>query len=380
MKSWKTLARKRVIEFGKWLTIENHTVQLHDGRVIENWPYIVTPDYVNVLVETEDGAFLCFRQTKYSVEGKSLAPVSGYLEPGEEPLVAAQRELLEETGYKAPEWISLGHYSVDGNRGAGVANLFLARGARRIKEANADDLEEQQMLRLSRSEIEAALAAGEFKVLAWQAVVALGLLHLNGLTKSKEGKMPEIKRFPKMRVAYVTEVGSYGDASQRGFGKVFAWLDANKVQPLGAPIGIFYDDPTKVAPEKMRSDLCVPVAPNVQGSGGVNVKEIGDFEAATIMYQGEQNITRAYNEVYDWLYAQGYHDAGAPMETYFSQPPEELRAQVAVPIVKMTAPAPKKAAAKKPAKKLKKPMKKATKKVAKKSVKRAARKTANKTR
>ncbi|HEX7593812.1 MAG TPA: NUDIX hydrolase, partial [Anaerolineae bacterium] len=88
------------------------------------------------------------------------------------------RELLEETGYAAPDWVGFGTYHVDSNRGAGSANLFLARGARRVQERQADDLEEQELLQLTRGEVEAALAAGEFKVLAWATVVALGLLHL----------------------------------------------------------------------------------------------------------------------------------------------------------------------------------------------------------
>ena len=127
---------------------------------------------------TDDGRFLCFRQVKYGVEGTSLAPVGGYLEPGEEPLAAARRELLEETGYEASEWTSLGSYRVGANRGFGTAHFFLARGAHRVAEPDADDPEEQQLLLLSRSEVEVALAAGEFKVLAWTAILALALPHL----------------------------------------------------------------------------------------------------------------------------------------------------------------------------------------------------------
>ena len=178
MQLWKTLSRRVVLDQGKFLTVESHTVELPDGRVIPDWPWVITPDYVNVIAVTEDGEFLCFRQTKYGVDGTSFAAVGGYIEPGEEPLTAARRELLEETGYEAPEWIDLGHYRVDGNRGAGTAYLFLARGARRVADADADDLEEQDLLHLSRSELKAALAAGEFKLLPWATAVALALLHL----------------------------------------------------------------------------------------------------------------------------------------------------------------------------------------------------------
>ncbi len=177
--------------------------------------------------------------------------------------------------------------------------------------------------------------------------------------------MPEIKHFPGTRVAYVSEMGPMGEAVKRGFDKLFAWVGAHNVQPLGASIGIFHDDPAKVPADKLWSDLCVPVADAVQGSGDVQIKNIGDMPVAPITYQGEQNIEHAYNEVYDWLHAQGYRDSGAPMETYLSKLGEELRAEVAVPIVKMELlPAPKKRAAKKVAKKATK--KKPAKKVAKK--------------
>jgi ADP-ribose pyrophosphatase len=179
MQHWKTLTRRTILNHSKYLAIENHTIELPDGRIIDNWPWLITPDFVNVLAVTEEEEFLFFRQTKYAVDGTSLAPVGGYLEPGEAPLAAAQRELLEETGYRAAEWIDLGHYVVDGNRGAGTAYLFLARRAHRVTEPDSDDLEELQLLRLDRPELETALAAGEFKVLPWAAVVVLALRHID---------------------------------------------------------------------------------------------------------------------------------------------------------------------------------------------------------
>jgi len=175
MRSWKTLSRRVILNYSKFLIVEEHAVELPDGRVIPDWPWLITPDFVNVVAVTEGDRFLCFRQTKYGIEGTSLAAVGGFLEPGEEPLLAAQRELLEETGYAAAEWISLGQYRVDANRGAGLAHFFLARGARRVADAIADDLEEQELLYLTRSEMEAALEAREFKVLPWATIVALAL-------------------------------------------------------------------------------------------------------------------------------------------------------------------------------------------------------------
>lgn len=180
MQLWQTLARRPVLQVGdgRFLSVEYHTIQLPDGHIIDEWPWLDTPSFVNVVAETTDGRFICFRQTKYAAEGVTLAIPGGYLEPNEEPLDAVQRELREETGYAAEEWIFLGRYVVDGNRGNGFAHLYLARGAHYVQPIDADDLEEQEMLFLTKSELMAALAAGDFKVLPWAANVALSLPHL----------------------------------------------------------------------------------------------------------------------------------------------------------------------------------------------------------
>jgi 8-oxo-dGTP pyrophosphatase MutT (NUDIX family) len=176
MQPWKTLARQMILDLGKFLRVEVHTVELPDGRVIRDWPWVITPDYINVVAVNPAGQYLCFRQTKYAAEGLSLALPGGYIEPGEAPLAAAQRELREETGCTAAAWIDLGRYAVDGNRGAGTARFFLARGATVTHPIQVDDLEEHELLWLSRGEVEAALAANEFKVLAWAAALAIALV------------------------------------------------------------------------------------------------------------------------------------------------------------------------------------------------------------
>ena len=175
-KNWKTLSSTPVLSFGKWLNVEDRTVETPSGQVIEHWAWVQIQDYINVLAVTEDNHFVVFRQGKYGLDGESLAPVGGYIEPGEEPLAAAKRELLEEAGYEAAEWVPLGQFLVDPNRGVARGFLYLARHARRVAEPDSDDLEEQQLLLMERAELASALKDGQFKVLAWAANVALALL------------------------------------------------------------------------------------------------------------------------------------------------------------------------------------------------------------
>ena len=176
--SWITLNRETLLSSPPFLTVERHQIALPDGRVIDNWPWVITPDYINVVAITTAGEFVLFRQTKYAVPGLSLAPVGGYLEPGEAPLAAAQRELREEAGYESDQWELLGRFAVDGNRGAGHANLFLAQDCIHVGHSPSDDLEAQELLLYSRVEVAQALADGEFKVLAWATNIALSLLRL----------------------------------------------------------------------------------------------------------------------------------------------------------------------------------------------------------
>jgi len=182
-RAWETVSRKTILDHGKFLKVENHVVKLPDGRIIPDWPWLIIPSAAIVLAVTETEQFLCFRQTKYAVQGTSLAPVGGMLEPDERPLEAAKRELLEEMGYASEKWVSLGSHLLDPNRGIATMHLFLALAAKKVAEPNSDDLEDQELVILSRSEIEKALKAGEFKVLAWSAVVAMSLNHLSGLQR-----------------------------------------------------------------------------------------------------------------------------------------------------------------------------------------------------
>ena len=89
------------------------------------------------------GRTVLVRQWRHSWSSTSWELPAGTIEAGEEPLAAAQRELGEEAGLSAAEWVSLGTA-----RSTAVAtlrfHLFLARGLR--PEERRPEVYEQDMI------------------------------------------------------------------------------------------------------------------------------------------------------------------------------------------------------------------------------------------
>ncbi len=179
MKPWKTLSRELILDFSSYLAVESHTVELPNGRVIDNWPWVIIPEFVDVLPVLEDGRLLCMRQFKYGVGEVSLSTMGGMIDAGETPEQAARREMYEEMGCEARKMVFLGKYAVDANRRCGAAYLFLALDARQVAEPNSGDLEEQEIMPLTRNELRVAMLNGEFKMLSWAATVGMGLAWLD---------------------------------------------------------------------------------------------------------------------------------------------------------------------------------------------------------
>jgi ADP-ribose pyrophosphatase len=171
----------------KFARFQVHKVLLEDEKtVVDDWMWMDESDNVNVLIQNEKGNYLVFRQRKYGIVGRTYAVLGGLIEPGEDPEMAAQRELKEELQMISNNWVSMGAYKAMANRGGGTTYTFLARDTRPIisetvitgqkKEFSEGESERQDVLELSKKELVEALLAGKFQEIKWTATVALALL------------------------------------------------------------------------------------------------------------------------------------------------------------------------------------------------------------
>lgn len=93
----------RGIYSGIFLEMKRDTVRLPDGEQAVR-EYLTHPGAVAILAILEDGRVLLERQYRYPVARVCMEIPAGKLELGEDPLLCAQRELAEETGYTAKRW------------------------------------------------------------------------------------------------------------------------------------------------------------------------------------------------------------------------------------------------------------------------------------
>jgi ADP-ribose pyrophosphatase len=95
---------------GNFLHAFRDTVRLPDQSLATR-EYVVHPGAVMVipLLDTADGLRLVLeRQYRYPVAQVMIEFPAGKLDPGEDPFLCAQRELMEETGYTARHWARAG--------------------------------------------------------------------------------------------------------------------------------------------------------------------------------------------------------------------------------------------------------------------------------
>lgn len=172
---WEMLARRELLDGRPWLRVWAEDVRLPDGRVIEDFYTIEMPDYVVVIALTPDARVVIERNYKHGPRRVCLNLPAGYLDAGEDPHAAAQRELLEETGYVAEEWRPLGSFANDGNRGCGRGHFFLARGARQAAAPDSVDLEEMEIGLLPLDELAQAAFRGDVGILSIAAAIGLAV-------------------------------------------------------------------------------------------------------------------------------------------------------------------------------------------------------------
>jgi ADP-ribose pyrophosphatase len=177
----ETLIQGERVYQGRFLDVRRDQVRLPNGRTAHR-EYIVHPGAVMVVPLLDDGRVVIESQFRYPLGRVMTEFPAGKLDPGEQPLVCAQRELAEETGYRAREWARAGilhnaiAYSDEG------IEVWFARGLH-LGERSLDEGEFLDVGSATLEELEHLAMRGELT----DAKTLIGLLWLR---HSREGRWP----------------------------------------------------------------------------------------------------------------------------------------------------------------------------------------------
>ena len=139
---WITLGTKYLYN-KPWLTMRQDTVQLPNGRVIDDYYIWEFPPWNNVLAVTKSKQVVLIRQYRHGI-GKVFyeLPAGVHDKAGESVLESAQRELLEETGFGGGSWKPLMELSANPALQNNITYSFLAEGVEKISKQALDATEE----------------------------------------------------------------------------------------------------------------------------------------------------------------------------------------------------------------------------------------------
>ena len=136
-------------------------------------------DWVNLVPITTDNELVCIRQYRHGTEEITLEIPGGMVDPGEEPIVAAARECLEETGFKADHLESLGAITPNPALFPNRLHTFVARDVVPVGEIQNTASEQTEVALVPMAEVPDLLIRGEID----HALVAATLWRLLATTQ-----------------------------------------------------------------------------------------------------------------------------------------------------------------------------------------------------
>ena len=137
--TWPTRERRTVYE-NRWITVTEDAVVRPDGSEGIYGVVELRHDAVFVVALTDDDEVLLVTIDRHTVGESVEVPAGGT--DGEDPLVAARRELLEETGYEASEWREIGRMNALNGICRAHEIVYLATGLSRSASAHRTQAEE----------------------------------------------------------------------------------------------------------------------------------------------------------------------------------------------------------------------------------------------
>ena len=152
--------------------------ELSNGNLL-NATVLEFSAWANILALTKNQEAVLVRQYRHGVEEVLWEIPGGVVEDDEDPLDGVKRELLEETGYTASEFIQVGKIYPNPSFQTNTVYCFLALNAEKVAEQHLDDGEDIEVHLVPLDELIAMTKRGEFPHALQVAALFHVLAHLD---------------------------------------------------------------------------------------------------------------------------------------------------------------------------------------------------------
>lgn len=160
--NWKILSSKYLFK-SKWLTVRKDYIRMPSGIEMKDYYVLEYPDWINVIAITEDGDFIIERQYRHGIESVNYELCAGIIEEGEQPIDAAKRELLEETGYEGGVWTLYCESCPNPAAMTTTSFTFLAKGVKNSGKRYLERTEDIEIYLMTFDEVKDLVMNGEIK-------------------------------------------------------------------------------------------------------------------------------------------------------------------------------------------------------------------------
>jgi 8-oxo-dGTP pyrophosphatase MutT (NUDIX family) len=161
IKPWKILSSEYLIQ-DRWMTMRADRCELPNGVVLDKYYVRENPDFVQIVPINAKGHILIVRQYRHGPQVISTEVPGGLVDPGEDPIDAAKRELLEETGCVADRFEAVSPLYTNPARNTNRAHTFIAHNARIVQPPQQESTEDIEFEFVSREEVFRLIDEGHF--------------------------------------------------------------------------------------------------------------------------------------------------------------------------------------------------------------------------
>ncbi|MBE9189941.1 NUDIX hydrolase [Gloeocapsopsis crepidinum LEGE 06123] len=127
-----------------------------------DWECVRHPGGALAVPVTPEGKLILLKQYRFAVQGRLLEFPAGTVEPNEDPFKTIQREIQEETGYRAHKWQKLGQFFLAPGYSDEVIYAFLAQNLELLEQPPHQDIDEDmETVLMTVQELEQAILDGE---------------------------------------------------------------------------------------------------------------------------------------------------------------------------------------------------------------------------